>query len=91
MRLTHLIDISQIRMDKIPLNQGTYWLAIAMQKQGQLKPIKVCLIESGPHAGNFEIRDGRHRVTAARLLGWQKIMATYGVSKKRKLTVVPKY
>ena len=87
MRLTHKIHISQILMDHTPLNRRTYVLARDMDEVGQQKPIKVRLLEDEPQAGNYEIRDGRHRVTAARLLGWEWIMATYGCGKKRKLRV----
>ena len=79
MRYCHPIDISQISMDRVPINKETYELAKDIETNGLRKPIKVALVETGLRRGNFEIRDGRHRVTAMRLLGRTKIPAKYGV------------
>ena len=69
------IHISNIKFDNIPLNPQTLDLAIKIHTgeidPNSLPPIKVMLLPNG----QYLIRDGRHRVTAFKLNGLDRIKA----------------
>lgn len=75
MRIRKPIRVSNIRIDRAPVNLSTYQLARFLEAGGTVPAIKVRPLPSG----EFVIRDGRHRVTAYKLLGWPEIEATYGL------------
>lgn len=76
MRLRALIPVRQIKMDRSPLNEKTLRLVDFLRGGGLVPPIHVQLKD-----GAFYIRNGRHRVTAFKLLGRQLIDARYGKAK----------
>ncbi len=69
------IYISNIKFDNIPLNPQTLDLAMKIYNKqldpNSLPPIKVMLLDNG----QYLIRDGRHRVTAFKLNGLDRIKA----------------
>lgn len=73
MRVQALIPVRQIKMDRSPLNTKTLSLVDFLRSGGTVPPIHVQLKN-----GSFYIRNGRHRVTAFKLLGRQLIDARYG-------------
>jgi len=73
MRSTKLIHVNDIRMDRHPLNESTLSLIKHMERGGSVPPIKVARLKGG----GYLIRDGRHRVTASKLLGRKSIEAKF--------------
>jgi len=75
-----LINIGNIKVDRYPLNPSTLSLIDFIREHGieGLPPIRVKLNENGV----YMIKDGRHRVTAFKLLGIKQILAK--VSKEYK-------
>jgi len=75
-----LINISNIRIDSHPLNPSTLELIDFIRKNGAQgsPPVRVKITENGV----YMIKDGRHRVTAFKLLGIKQILAK--VSKEYK-------
>ena len=69
-RTKGLIPISSIAMDRYPLNPSTLSLIEYLKKGGEVPPIKVAKLKNG----NYRILDGRHRVTASKLLGRKLIL-----------------
>lgn len=65
------INIAQIEMDRHPLNPSTLSLIEHIRDGGSIPPIH----EARHAGGNFLIRDGRHRITACKLLGIKTIKA----------------
>ena len=72
-RIVGFINISLIKMDHHPLNPSVLGLIDHLDSGGSVPPIKVASLKDG----TFLIRDGRHRVTASKLLGWKTIKAKY--------------
>lgn len=60
-------------MDHSPINKTTLDLVDFLRRGGTVPPIHVQL-----RNGAFHIRDGRHRVTAYKLIGREWIEAKYG-------------
>lgn len=67
------IDISQIDIDRYPLNPTVLGLIDYLRAGGITKPIKVAKKSSG----GYILKDGRHRVLAYKLLGRTTIKATF--------------
>jgi len=65
------IPVGQIRMDRYPLNPTMIPLLDHMRSGGTVPPIHVVRLRGG----GFQIRDGRHRITASKLLGRTTIKA----------------
>lgn len=74
MRKMEYIFINSIKMDRHPLNPSILSLIDYLKSGGTVPPIKVSRLVDG----NFIIKDGRHRVTASKLLGRKTILATFG-------------
>lgn len=84
MRVTRLIPIDQIVMDKWPLNRSTLSLVKHIERVGNLpRPIKV----QNLYNGKFKIKNGRHRVTALKLLGYKSIEAKFHVHGKAPVSI----
>jgi ParB-like chromosome segregation protein Spo0J len=73
MRKINFIDIHSIKMDRHPLNKSTLSLIKYMENGGFIPPIKVARLKQG----GYLIRDGRHRVTASKILGRKSIEAKF--------------
>lgn len=73
-KIRRFIEVSQIQVDKWPLNRDTLNLVMFLMNNGEVPPIKV---QQKPD-GNFVIKDGRHRLLAFKLLGRPQIEAKYG-------------
>lgn len=73
MRVIREIPVHAIRLDRMPVDSKTLMYAIAMVRGDKFPPVKVAMRASG----GFEIRDGRHRVTAARLTERGRIAAYF--------------
>lgn len=73
MRVTNLVPIGNIVMDRYQINPETMSLVRHLEGGGTVPPIKIYKLASG----QFQIKDGRHRVTAFKLLGRESIKATY--------------
>jgi ParB-like chromosome segregation protein Spo0J len=73
MRVKEYIKVSSIKMDRFPMNPSTLSLIDYLRSGGDIPPIKVAKLPKG----GFIIRDGRHRVLAHKLLGMDKILATF--------------
>jgi len=76
MRITNYILIAQIKMDRFAIQSRTLDLVKHIDKGGYIPPIKVACAN-----GYYIIRDGRHRVTALKLLGHTKVLAKYSPRK----------
>lgn len=72
-RLRHL-PINQIIVDRHSITPKTLAYADAMRAGAMFPPIRVQALEGGL----YRIRDGRHRITAAKLCGYRTILARYG-------------
>lgn len=73
MRVEKEVYLSNIKMDRIPLSEKTYNYATLMKEGVVFPPIKLARRRDG----EFEIRDGRHRWTARKLLGYKKILSKF--------------
>ncbi len=86
MRVTKLINISEIIVDKYSISPKTLALVDYIRnEEGNhigvcilLPPIKVQKLENG----QYKLKDGRHRVTAFKLLGIKMITAKFYDSDK---------
>lgn len=68
MRIIKEINIDQIIVDKHSVSKETLNIVDFIRKGGKLPPIKVQKIK-----GQYKLKDGRHRITAYKLLGCKKI------------------
>jgi ParB-like chromosome segregation protein Spo0J len=73
MREIREIPINLIIMDRYPINKKTLGLLDFIRQGGCVPPIKV----AKNSVGNYTIRDGRHRITAYKMLGIEKIKARF--------------
>ena len=71
-RIIRDIPVSAIAMDRHPLNPSTLSLVEYLAAGGSVPPIHVAKTRSG-----YQICDGRHRVTASKLLGREMISARF--------------
>ena len=78
---TKFINICNIKVDRYPLNPSTLSLIHFLEENGieELPPIRVRLESNG----QYMIKDGRHRVTAFKLLGIKQILAKVSREYKR--------
>jgi len=76
MRVIRKIRTAAIKIDRVPLDAKTLSFVDAMRQGHVFPPIKVAVTPNG----QFEIRDGRHRWAASRLLQHLEITVRYGVS-----------
>lgn len=80
MRVIREIPVNAISLDRTPIDSKTLLYALAMVRGDRFPPVKVALRPRG----GFEIRDGRHRVTAARLTECGKIRAYFSETPLRR-------
>lgn len=73
MRTEEDVYLNQIEIDRYPINKSTLDLIDFIRDGGEVKPIKVY----EKSKGKFAIRDGRHRFTAYKMMGKQKIKVKY--------------
>jgi len=73
MRLKKEIYISNIIMDRFAIDTKAFVYAQCLHKGATFPPIKVAKRKDG----QFEIRDGRHRIVAHKLTGRRKILAKF--------------
>ena len=81
-RVVAFIDVGAIVVDKYPINLKTLELVRHLEAGGEVSPIKVAKLPGG----GFKLCDGRHRVTAFKLLGRETIEAKYSTATLRQLT-----
>ena len=72
-RVIREVPVNAISLDRVPTDSKTLLYAIAMVRGDRFPPVKVAMRAGG----GYEIRDGRHRVTAARLTERGKIPAYF--------------
>ena len=87
MRVTKPIPIEQIVMDRHQLNPSTLSLVDYLFAGGDIPPIKVTTLGTG----QYKIKDGRHRVTALKLLGAKEVTATFSTEPLRKPKSWPQF
>ncbi len=75
MRIYKDLLIRNIKVDRHPINLRTLLLLEDIKKNGLFKPIKVQCLGNG----SYKIKDGRHRITAHKLLGKTNIKCCYGL------------
>lgn len=75
LRRINLIEVSQIVMDHYPLNKSMLGLLDHLRAGGTVPPIKVARLING----RYKICDGRHRVTAFKLMGRKYINCRYSL------------
>lgn len=73
MKITKEIPVHLIKIDRFPLEKKSLDYANLMLKGVKFPPIKVAKDKNG----SFQIRDGRHRWLATKLIGKTKILAKY--------------
>lgn len=76
MRVIKEIPVGQIKINRTPIEPRTLRYALAMQDGSEFPPIKVAKTNCG-----YEIRDGRHRCTASKLIGKEMILAKFSTTK----------
>lgn len=88
MRIKENINISDILLDSMPINNETLRFVLLIIYGIEFPAIKVSKL----YTGQYLIRDGRHRVTAYKLLGIKKIMASFSEKclKNKKITIMGK-
>lgn len=75
MRHIREIPLSQVDVDRLPINPSVMPLVKHLEAGGTVPPIHVRVGEIG---GRFAVLDGRHRILAHRLLGRSQILARWG-------------
>ena len=85
MRVMSWIPVTSIKVDRSPLNPTVLRLCLHLAKKGTVPPIKVQYGKDGL----CHILDGRHRVTAHKLLGRKFILARYSREEQRETKVEP--
>jgi len=75
LRVEKEISLNLIKMDRIPLDKKTLRFTYALQACADFPAIKVAKLNNG----GYEIRDGRHRWAACKLLGREKILAKFSL------------
>lgn len=78
MRILKEIPICSILLDRIPLQSRTLSLVRFLEGGNSVPPIHIQKMN-----GHFKILDGRHRVTAYRLLGKKNILERWGHTNKK--------
>lgn len=68
MRVEKYINISNIKVDKFSLSKETLGIIDYIRSGGEVPPIKVYKKD-----GVYVLKEGRHRITAHKLLGLTKI------------------
>ncbi len=66
-----LINIQNIEKTRLPVNRASFNLARFLYRNELDKPIRVKLLKNG----QYRVKDGRHRITAHKLLGRPAILA----------------
>lgn len=79
MRIIKLINISEIIVDRYSISPETLNIVDFIRGGGIVPPIKVQMFGSG----QYKLKDGRHRVTAFKLLGIKQIEAKFYDSDKK--------
>ena len=67
------MPISAIIVDRYPINRSTLSLVEYLKKGGTVPPIRIAQTQQG----QYKILDGRHRITAYKLLGRTEILSKY--------------
>ncbi len=65
-RVVFELPLEALYVDHLPINPDTFLLAKHLWARGEIPPIKV---HCDPH-GRYRVTDGRHRVAAAKLVGF---------------------
>lgn len=73
MRVVKPIPIANIIVDRHSLSPQTFSLAKHLESGGHIPAVRVVAGADGAYI----LRDGRHRVTATKLLGWTHIEARF--------------
>ena len=73
MRVTRLIPIGSVDVDRWALDLKTFSFAGMMINRQRFPPIKV----SRRKCGRYRILDGRHRITASKIIGRMGIEARF--------------
>ncbi len=73
MKVEKMIHICSIKMDNYPLNPSTLNLIDFIRNGGEVPAIRISKMSNG----QFKIKDGRHRLTAYKLLGRKEILAKF--------------
>ena len=77
MRVVEYINVQNVIVDSYSISPQSYELALKLDcgeiNYEDLPPIKVVMNKDG----TYILKDGRHRMTAFRLLGWTKIKAKF--------------
>jgi len=79
MRITKDLPIANIKMDRWPICPQTFDLATKLEGGLKVPPIHVAKLPNG----QYKICDGRHRVTAFKLLGRNEIEARFSTETLR--------
>jgi hypothetical protein len=74
------VPLGRVLIDRVPLDERTLRYANLMA-QGVVFPAIKCALRPD---GMLEIRDGRHRHTAAKLAGRKTILAKYSIEPLRR-------
>ena len=78
MRVRTSLPLNSIKMDRWPICPATLSLVKFLEAGNKVPPIHV----QPDGLGTFLILDGRHRVTACKLLGRTKIEVRYGIKEE---------
>lgn len=72
MRVIKELTVSLIEVDNHSLSKETLSICDYIRNGGEVPPIKVQVINN-----KYKLKDGRHRITAYKLLGIKKIKCKY--------------
>lgn len=74
-RIEAEIPLSLVVMDRLPVGRATFEYAVLMDRGIEFPAIRLARRSDG----RFQIRDGRHRYLAAKLIGRNSILARFSL------------
>lgn len=78
MRVVEFINIANVVVDRHSISEQSFDLAKKLDS-GQIQPSDLTPIKVVLNKGAYVLKDGRHRITAFKLVGLKQIKAKYHV------------
>lgn len=93
MRVKQEISVNLINMDRIPLDKKTFSFANCLNRRLFIPPYSCgfpAIRVAKRKNGRYDIKDGRHRWVAHKLLGREKILAKFSTQPLEEVVLLPR-